>query len=158
MLYIVSILFQSVNSFFNFFQTVFHYSQTAVHISEHNSWYKNSQNMSTKILKIFSAKFSWLFPPDVLFTHHTLHVHTYTRYACIHAYTRFSVSFPVFSVSLFPFFFFRLFPFLFPFLLKCLKIVHSCVSFPFPSQYPTFSLKRNHERFFAVLNDFTNAF
>lgn len=109
---------------------------------------KNFKNFSDKIFLTFSARCV---------------IHACIRITHTHLYTRLSV-FPVFLCFLFPvfrfscLFFLSLFPFFFPFLLKPPKIVHSCVSFRLPSQYPSFSLERNHERFFAVLNDFTNAF
>ena len=117
----------------------------------------NSVKPVNKNFKNFSDKIFLTFPSRYAITHvyaSRLHLHTPTH---LYALFLFFLSFPV-SFFRFSCLFFRPFPFFSPFLLKCLKIVHSCVSFPFPSQYTTFPLERNHERFFAVLNDFTNAF
>lgn len=104
---------------------------------------KNFKNFSDKIFLTFLKRCVIRIYARI----HASHAHLYT-----HTRT-YTLSFPVFQS-----FFFSLFPFLFPFLLKPPKNVRYCVSFLFPSQYPSFSLERNHERFFAVLNDFTNSF
>lgn len=113
---------------------------------------KNFKNFFSKILLTFSARCA--IHACIRITH--THIHTYT-YTYTHTLFLFFLSF-LFPFSVFPVSFSVSFPFLSPFLLKPPKIVHSCVSFPFPSQYTSFSLERNHERFFAVLSDFTNAF
>lgn len=119
----------------------------------HNSTHhvnKNFKNFFSKIFLTFPSRYAIHARTRITHTH----LHTYTRHTPIHTFLCF-LSFSVSCFLSFSFSFFRLFP---SFLLKPPKIVHSCVSFPFPSQYTTFSLERNHERFFAVLCDFTNAF